>query len=185
MKLKKFNQFIKENSEMGDDIIPEESDLALENEMENEFDDIDEFTGALGDSKGEENDGYSEEDEDNYSKYEEDDDELEYKNQSDMDFEGEEEEGHEYQGSVLMRELADKLGVEVINNKIEYNGQEINYYSETEKFHIGKSKFDTIEEVLDFVGQSDVVSDIEPMSPSMLEEPELVDESSRRFIKRF
>ena len=50
-----------------------------------------------------------------------------------------------------MQELADRLNSEVVNNHIDYNGQTINYYSETEKFHVGKEKFDTVEEVIDYL----------------------------------
>ena len=32
-----------------------------------------------------------------------------------------------------------------------YNGEKINFYSETEKFHIGKRKFDTLEDVLKYL----------------------------------
>jgi hypothetical protein len=188
MKLKKFNQFIKEN--LSEDVVPDERDL----ELEEPFDNIDDFESALGNSKDEEQDGYVEGEED-YSRYEEDDDQDEYDRQvannadnfsgdegTDIGDDGEEEEGYEYKGTLLMNELADKLGTQVVNNKIDYNGQEINYYSETEKFHIGKSKFDTIEEVLDFLGTPDTDdSNIEdPIEDSPVETLE-----SRRFIKRF
>jgi len=62
-----------------------------------------------------------------------------------------EEETHEYKGNILMKELAEKLGVKVINNSIEYKGQKINFFSETEAFHVGRKKFDTMEEVIDFL----------------------------------
>ena len=64
----------------------------------------------------------------------------------------EEEEGDEYEGTLLLKELAERLGSEVVNNTIEYNGQKINYYSETEAFHVGKMKFDTVDEVVDYDG---------------------------------
>ena len=51
----------------------------------------------------------------------------------------------------MMKELATKLGVDVIDNHIEYDGNIINYYSETEKFHIGNKKFDDVESVYDFL----------------------------------
>jgi hypothetical protein len=73
----------------------------------------------------------------------------------DSDFEEEveetEEEGHEYEGTKKMNELAEMLDAEVVDNKIAYNGQIINYFSETEKFHIGKMKFDTPEEVVQYL----------------------------------
>ena len=64
--------------------------------------------------------------------------------------EGEEESG-EYKGEVEMKRLADMLGTEVVNNQIEFEGKKINYYSETEKFHVGKKKFETPEEVIDYL----------------------------------
>jgi hypothetical protein len=66
----------------------------------------------------------------------------------------EEEEGHEYEGTKLMKSLAEKLGTEIVNNSIEYNGKKINFFSETEAFHIDKKKFKTIEEVLTYLGKN-------------------------------
>jgi len=66
----------------------------------------------------------------------------------------EEEEGHEYEGTKLMKSLAEKLGTEIINNSIEYKGKKINFFSETEAFHIDKKKFKTIEEVLTYLGKN-------------------------------
>ena len=65
---------------------------------------------------------------------------------------GEEEVG-EYKGTRMMVDLAGRLGVEVSEDgSINYEGKKINFYSETEAFHIGKDKFETIDEVLDFLG---------------------------------
>lgn len=79
-------------------------------------------------------------------------------NDSEVDFsenlgeqEEEEEESGEYIGAKLMKELSDKLGTPIVNNEINYNGMKINYFSETEKFHIGRDKFKTIDEVVDFL----------------------------------
>ena len=68
--------------------------------------------------------------------------------------EGEEEEGEEsgeYKGESEMKRLANLLGTDVVNNQIEFEGKKINYYSETEKFHVGKKKFKTPEEVIDYL----------------------------------
>jgi len=65
----------------------------------------------------------------------------------------EEEEGHEYEGTKLMKNLAEKLGTEIVNNSIEYNGKKINFFSETDSFHIDKKKFKTIDEVLKYLGK--------------------------------
>ena len=60
-----------------------------------------------------------------------------------------EEEGGEYVGQKMMAELADTLGVNIESDgSINYEGQKINFYSETEKFHIGKEKFDSVESVV-------------------------------------
>jgi hypothetical protein len=63
----------------------------------------------------------------------------------------EEEESGEYQGTKLMKELAEMLGAEVTNNEIDYNGHKINYFSETEAFHVDRKKFDNIEEVVAYL----------------------------------
>lgn len=68
-----------------------------------------------------------------------------------------EEEEDEYKGRMLMEELADELGTEVKEDgSIEYEGNKINFYSETENFHIGKNKFETVEEVLNFLQNKEV-----------------------------
>ena len=64
---------------------------------------------------------------------------------------GEEEEEGGYIGQKMMAELANKLGTEVVDGAIEYNGQKINFYSETEMFHIGKKKFKTPDEVVAYL----------------------------------
>ena len=58
---------------------------------------------------------------------------------------------NQYIGNILLNELAEKLGVEVIDNHVEYNGKIINFYSETEMFHVDKKRFKTVEEVVDYL----------------------------------
>ena len=53
-------------------------------------------------------------------------------------------------------------GTKVANNEINYNGEKINFYSETEKFHIGKRKFDTLEDVLKYL-KPEVEPELEEM----------------------
>jgi hypothetical protein len=66
-----------------------------------------------------------------------------------------EEEGGEYQGQYLMNQLATELGVEVDSDgSINYEGNKINFYSETEKFHVGNKKFAKVEEVIDYLNSS-------------------------------
>lgn len=127
MKLKKYNQYVKEDLEpmLG------EVDGDINTEMEN---DIDNFEDNNFEDEEMENDFEDEEMDDNFE-----------------DEEMEEEEGDEYEGTLLLKELADRLGTEVVNNSIDYNGQKINYYSETEAFHVGKMKFDTVDEVIDYL----------------------------------
>ena len=66
----------------------------------------------------------------------------------------EEEESGQYIGNKLMSELAERLDATVEGNVINYKGNVINFYSEDEKFHIGKNKFETIDEVVDFFESS-------------------------------
>jgi hypothetical protein len=62
-----------------------------------------------------------------------------------------EEEGGEYMGTQKLQNLADSLGTEVVDNSVEYNGKKVNFYSETEMFHVDKKKFKTVEEVVDYL----------------------------------
>jgi hypothetical protein len=66
-----------------------------------------------------------------------------------------EEEGGEYQGQILLNQLANELGTEVEDgSSINYEGKKINYFSETEKFHVDNKKFSTVEEVVAYLGGS-------------------------------
>jgi hypothetical protein len=68
-----------------------------------------------------------------------------------------EEEGGEYQGQMLLNQLANELGTEVdSDSSINYEGKKINFYSETEKFHVDNKKFSTVEEVVDYLNKSDI-----------------------------
>ena len=163
MRLKKFKQFLKEDLnpiETEESLTEDELDKPedLKKELENDYDeaDFDEF----------DDDDHEADDDD----HEADDDE---------NFGEEEEEGHEYEGTIKLKELADKLGVEVVDNQIDYNGQRINYYSETENFHIGKNKFKTVEEVLNFLNPKGV----EEKSPEI--EDEVVVGESFKYLKKF
>ena len=63
-----------------------------------------------------------------------------------------EEEGGEYIGQKMMMELSNALGVDLESDgSINYEGKKINFYSETEKFHVGKEKFDSVESVLSYL----------------------------------
>ena len=59
------------------------------------------------------------------------------------------EEEYEFQGEKMLDELANRLGVKVENNMINYNGKKIEFFSETEAFAIDrKGKYKTIDEVI-------------------------------------
>ena len=60
----------------------------------------------------------------------------------------------EYIGTKKMKELVNKLGpdAKLENNTIYYDDKEINFYSETEMFHIGRNRFKEVEDVLKFLG---------------------------------
>ena len=70
--------------------------------------------------------------------------------QAKMKVDATEEEGT-YIGTKMIKDLADALGTEVINNAVQYEGKTINFYSETEKFHVDKKKFATVEEVVNYL----------------------------------
>jgi hypothetical protein len=127
MKLKKYNQYIKE------DLTPMSGDI--ENDM-------------TGESEGEIKVGQDNE----FMDYDGDDaSTLIGNNMNDDD--QEEEEGNEYEGTKLMKDLAEKLGAEISNNSIEYNGKKITFFSETESFHVDNKKFKTADDVLKYLGK--------------------------------
>ena len=79
-----------------------------------------------------------------------------------------EEEGGDIYASKL-KELASKLGVEVVDNSVEYNGKKINVYSEDDKYHIDgvKKGFTTSDEVVSYFEKNDApVSEIQNESKS-------------------
>ena len=66
-----------------------------------------------------------------------------------------EEEGSEYIGQKMMAELANELGTNIEpDGSINYEGNKINFFSETEKFHIGKEKFGSVEDVINYLSGS-------------------------------
>jgi len=78
-----------------------------------------------------------------------------------------EEEG-QYEGTKKLNQLASELGTEVVDNAINYEGKKINFYSETEKFHVDNKKFKTIEEVLNYLNISkETTLKEEPLTESL------------------
>lgn len=121
------------------------------------------------------------------------DDEEDFENEFEAEAEEEmEEEEGQYVGTKLMNELAEKLGTEVIDNKIMYNDTEINFFSEDEKFHIGKNKFETVDEVLEFLtgagasGAMDTEEDeTSEVIPEPMEEERPFESKRHRYINKF
>lgn len=187
-KLKRYEDFIKESEETFK--TPETSEFDDE-----QFDEVDFEDDIDSDMQIDAEDSIIDDDDDVSELRDEIEDDIE-------NDEIEEEEG-EYIGTKLLNELAEKLGVEVVDNKIEYNGMEINFYSEDEKFHIGREKFETVDEVLEFLTSGEMVtgseeSDIVADNEMDFEQPEggemvmgrdadqMMEESAKfRRIKRF
>jgi hypothetical protein len=80
--------------------------------------------------------------------------------------EEEEEESDEYMGQKMLNDLASELGTEVgPDGSIDYNGKKINFYSETEMFHLDKKKFKTVDEVINYLNANET-----PITPEEEEE---------------
>ena len=119
---------------------------------------------------------------------ESEDDGVEYED----NIQTEEEEGV-YIGTKLMEDLADELGVEIVDNQINYNGHVINFYSETEAFDIDgesytrdergkKTPIKTVEQVLDFLNKG---QDRGMTKPSRMAQPSRMAEPTRMMEERF
>jgi hypothetical protein len=88
---------------------------------------------------------------------------LDLDNEMDMDFNDDEfEEEQEDIYSTKLKELATALGLEtsaVQSNRLEFEGKEIIFPSETEKFHVDRKKFDTVDQVVNYLqGTTDRVT---------------------------
>jgi len=101
--------------------------------------------------------------------------------QAKMKIDATEEEGT-YIGTEMLQDLADALGAEVMDNSVEYEGKKVNFYSETEKFHVDKKKFSTVEEVVDYLtgGESAIEKEMreteEEKAKQMIEDESMEDE---------
>lgn len=101
---------------------------------------------------------------------------------TDSDEEAEEEEGHQYNGNKMLAELADKLGTDVINNSVEYNGKKINFFSETEMYHVDRKKFKTADEVVEYLNsESNVEEPSSNFGDVHQEEEELAMQESKSY----
>jgi len=93
-----------------------------------------------------------------------------------MEVEQEEEEGGDKYKKIIT-DLAAQLGAEVSEDgTIDYNGQKINFYSETDMFHVGKKKFKTADEVVSYLETSAPSEEVEMKdhSPSKEDMDELM-----------
>jgi hypothetical protein len=90
----------------------------------------------------------------------------------------EEEESGEYEGATKLKQLAEALGAELTNNEINYDGHKINWFSETEAFHVDRKKFETVEEVIDYLQGDHGHEHAKVDNPEMELEPAM---ESRRF----
>ncbi len=117
----------------------------------------------------------------------------------------EEEEGNQYIGNKMLKELANKLGAEVINNSVVYDGKKINFFSETEMYHVDRKKFKTVDEVVNYLqgstqedapvaGKGPIRSDDpyqsvnkndDEMVENEIEEPMMVEKRSYRTTRKF
>ena len=99
--------------------------------------------------------------------------EVENSELSEIELSEEEEEGGEYQGQMLLNQLANELGTEVdADGSINYEGKKINFFSETEKFHVDNKKFSTPKEVVNYLGSTEMDSS---------KEDEMTDELDEKF----
>lgn len=102
-----------------------------------------------------------------------------------QEFDGEVEEEQEDFYSGKLKELAVALGLDadaVQNNKLEYEGKEIIFPSETEKFHVDRKKFDTVDQVVSYLEGGSA-----PKAPRLEEEDRIDPEfeaKSYRFSRR-
>jgi len=99
----------------------------------------------------------------------------------------EEEEGDGYIGQRMIQDLADALDVQPeADGSVIYNGQKINFFSETEMFHIGSMKFETVDEVVNYLNnEGDRAADDEAddmKNDEILRQRELEDEDDRALL---
>ena len=54
----------------------------------------------------------------------------------------------EYVGDILLKELAEKTGGVLEGNTVTIDGKKVDFFSETEAFHVDGEKFKTVDEVI-------------------------------------
>ena len=90
----------------------------------------------------------------------------------------------EYIGTRKTKELLSELGPEakLENGTIYYDDKEINFYSETEKFHIGRKRFDDVKDVLNLLGKKEELKSERDFEDEQMD-PEF-EAKSYRFTRR-
>jgi len=135
--IKKYNQFIKENIQN----IQDQEEVLSDEDLDTLHDEMSEDELIDNEYSNSEND----------EDIEDSGEELVGNPEGSMEEEMEEE-GGAYKGQLMMHELSDELGCPVgADGAIVCKGKKINFFSETEMFHVDRKKFKTIEEVVDYV----------------------------------
>lgn len=145
--IKRYNQFV--NDKINEDLESGENINDFnENPMDFNQEPVDDFEEPMNDFEPNDGDDFDGGNFDDVSGFDGDE---EISNLS-----GEEEEEDDYPGTQKMEELAEELGVELREDgSLSYNGVEVHFYSETEKFHIDKMRFTTVEEVINYLENGD------------------------------
>lgn len=118
------------------------------------------------------------------SQEEDENEESEITNNPYVEESQEEEEEGGYSGAKMMQDLADALDTQIdTDGSINYNGKKINFYSETEMFHIGSQKFETVEDVIKAIDKENGISADdeadEMKNDEIIKQRELEDEDNR------
>ena len=168
-KIKRYNQFVKEDleNEIEDNVEEIENEEPVGDfyddtyrggkssttfDFEDEDDDFEDDDLSIRDEDdiiNDEDDEFQRDDEDEWENREDDD----LNNEPTEEEEEEEEQGIDY--VERLKELADALGTTAVNGKIEYEGKTIIYPSETNMYHVDKKKFKTVDEVLAYLGKGE------------------------------
>lgn len=100
----------------------------------------------------------------------------------------EEEEEEEDIYSSKLKELADMLGVDVVDNSIDYKGHKIIFPSETEMFHVDRKKFRTAEQTMQYLNSLDTNDELEDIDEDEYEKGDISFESRSyrsKAVRRF
>lgn len=100
-------------------------------------------------------------------------------------FDDEEEQMEEEGGDIYqsrLKEVAGKLGVEVEDGKVMYNGKKIIFPSETEMYHVGGKKFKTADEVVNYLESENTEVPQEEMELELQESKSY--KTTRKFNRR-